>query len=296
MKRSETSKEPRPAALKITTIKPEHDDLSVSPRSRKISFPALQSPTLPTSVTFTEPIKPSMMPASPSRHGSSNRFSISGISEVLGYGAGYNRSPSFGAASSLARLAEDFPTSPKLGSGVKPSSTSTSGSNARAHSFGAFGADGVPPRARTESSPMLDRMEQRRKSEDWSSRSWRMGEGPGAEQALNEFGAGVKRKQSGELLGNPASGHASGSATPALASGGAVTGMGLTGLSAGASASASAFGANGKGRARGGSLGRDSRLYGSADGSGSDEGEEAWGVEVEGMRVGEVSAATGEGE
>jgi hypothetical protein len=285
MKRSDASKDGRPAAIKITTIKPDNEELSVSPRSRKISFPALQSPTLPTSVTFTEPVKPSITPASPSRHGSSNRFSISGISEVLGYGGVYNRSPSFGAASSLARLAEDYPKSPKLGSSAASGSTS----GARAQSFGSSGTDGFAPRARTESSPMLDRMEQRRKSEDWSSRSWRMGEGPGAEQALGEFGAGVKKNQSGELLSGS---HASGTATPASSSGvgSSAGGMGLAG------ASASQFGGNVKSRARGGSLGRDSRLYGSADGSGSDEAEEAWGAEVEGMRVGEVSALTGEGE
>jgi len=88
-----------------------------------------------------------------------------------------------------------------------------------------------------------------------------MGEGPGAAEALGEFGAGVKKKQSGELLGSKAS------TIPVIAT---------------------------KTRARGGSLGRDSRLY---SGSGSDASEEeVWGVDVEGMRVGEVSALNGEGE
>jgi hypothetical protein len=51
------------------------------------------------------------------------------------------------------------------------------------------------------------------------------------------------------------------------------------------------------GRARGGSLGRDSRLFHSADSS--DEEEEdpvnGWGVEIENVRLGEVSSLTGEG-
>ena len=151
--------------------------------------------------------------------------------------------------SNLSRLAENNPTSPRQ---AKVSMQPTT----RAHSFG---SEGSIPRARTESSPMLDN---RRKSEDWSSRSWRMGEGPGAAEALGEFGAGIKKKQSGELLGSNLK-----NATVPLA------------------------GPFKKGRARGGSLGRDSRLYG-------DEPEEemGWGIEIENMRVGEVSAATGQGE
>lgn len=89
-----------------------------------------------------------------------------------------------------------------------------------------------------------------------------MGEGPGAAEALGEFGAGVKKKQSGELLGNKAS------TIPITAS---------------------------KSRARAGSLGRDSRLYGVGSGSEASEDDVMWGVDVEGMRVGEVSALNGEG-
>lgn len=94
-----------------------------------------------------------------------------------------------------------------------------------------------------------------------------MGEGPGAAEALGEFGAGVKKKQSGELLAGK---------------------MATVPLASGPSGSK-------KGRARGGSLGRDSGLYG-GDGSDASDEEFAWGVEVEGMRVGDVSALTGEGE
>jgi hypothetical protein len=94
-----------------------------------------------------------------------------------------------------------------------------------------------------------------------------MGEGPPASEALGEFGDGVKRKQSGEVLG--------------------VSGFGLSG----GGGKAEAGGAGG-GRSRGGSLGRDSRLYGDETGN-KDQG---WGVEVEGVRVGEVSALSGEGE
>jgi hypothetical protein len=89
-----------------------------------------------------------------------------------------------------------------------------------------------------------------------------MGEGPGAAEALGEFGAGVKKKQSGELLGSKAS------TIPVVAT---------------------------KTRSRGGSLGRDSRLHGNGSGSETSEDEVLWGVDVEGLRVGEVSALSGEG-
>lgn len=248
-KASSVTQGAKKSALQITSVKSD-PELTTSPRSRKISFPALQSPTLPTSVTFTEPIKPSPAPSSPpSRHGvSGGRFSISGV-------LGYSRGPSMGgAAVNLARLAEDYPASPQR------ALQSTQPASGRAHSFG---AETPSPRTRTESSPMLDN---RRKSEDWSTRPWRMGEGPGAAEALGEFGAGVRKKQSGEIL----DGQARNATVPTI------------------------VGPANKGRARGGSLGRDSRLYGTSgvDGPANDAG---WGFEVEGMRVGEVSAATGEG-
>ena len=98
----------------------------------------------------------------------------------------------------------------------------------------------------------------RRRSEDWSSRSWRMGEGPRAAEILGEFGDGVKRKQSGQILGPR---------------------MGMGSL---------------KGRPRGASFGWDSQAYAEEEEDDDDDGE--WGVDVAGMRVGEVSALTGEGE
>lgn len=52
------------------------------------------------------------------------------------------------------------------------------------------------------------------------------------------------------------------------------------------------------GRARGGSLGRDSRLHGgdSRGDEADDETSNSWGVEIGNVRLGEVSSLTGEGE
>lgn len=100
-----------------------------------------------------------------------------------------------------------------------------------------------------------------------------MGEGPGAAEALGEFGAGVKRKESGELLAKRQAKNG-----PLSAS---VGGSDLKLQQA-------------QGRARGGSLGRDHRLYGPA--IEAEPVDEMWGIDVEGVRLGECSALTGEGE
>lgn len=103
-------------------------------------------------------------------------------------------------------------------------------------------------------------------------RPWRMGEGPGAAEALGEFGAGVRKKESGELLTTRSTKSIGGITSPSDRT-------------------------KPTGRARGGSLGRDSRLYGSERGSSDGHEDDAgWGVDIEGMRVGEVSALSGEGE
>ncbi|WWC59476.1 uncharacterized protein I303_102032 [Kwoniella dejecticola CBS 10117] len=258
----------RPASGKAT---PPNVKISSSPPSvkflsptspTKLAFPALQSPTKPTSATFTEAVGPSITSAAVMGHRSnrSSRFSISGV-------LGLSRTTSFsGAASSLAQLAET-PTSPRLSSDSSSSRPSA----------------GLPnPRVRVESTPLFNNFESgvsradRRKSEDWSSRSWKMGEGPGAAETLGEFGEGIKKKQSGELL------------TPLSAS----TGSGFRKSNSGATTGM---------RSRGGSLGRDPRLYGDEPvrGTGhfaSEVDEDGlWGVELEGIRLGECSALSGQG-
>ena len=135
-----------------------------------------------------------------------------------------------------------------------------------------------------------------------------MGEGPSAAEALGEFGEGVKKRQSEELL------HAAAMSASASSSGFASGSLSGARSSARASASAAFDHSSGNptlsghshgqgdgmgvnagrtavtGRKRGGSLGRDSRLYG------EEEEEVQWGIEVEGVRLGECSALTGEGE
>ena len=234
-----------PPALHI--IPPLSSILPIPPRTTKISFGNLQSPTRPTSMTFTVPVTPLITPASPSHGISGGRFSISG---VLGYSRANSTS---GAISNLARLAEDYPASPR-----------GDGSTSPVHSP-------APRRVRIESTPHMALLDKRRKSEDWTSRSgrpWRMGEGPGAAEALGEFGAGVRRRQSGgDLLEND-----NRPISPSMSS--------------------SNFGLKTGGRSRGGSVGRDNRLYGDAE-----PAEEAsWGTDVEGIRMGEVSALSGQGE
>lgn len=177
-----------------------------------------------------------------------------------------------------------------------------------------------------------------------------MGEGPSAAEALGEFGAGVRRRESGELLsrsngsgGSGTSGNASaslsgysagyiaqnqslGSATGAASAGAyaagqtqsAVSTPGTAGVafpypypsagastpgsikSAGAGAAVvggmsgtSQAGSLGRSRSRGGSLGSASRLNFSEN---ELEYEEEWGVDVGGIRLGECSALTGDGE
>jgi hypothetical protein len=153
----------------------------------------------------------------------SNRFSISGFSGVLGL----SRSPTTSEAlANLELLAEanDLPSR-------------------QSNSRGSLS----PLRVRVESSPMLG---DAKRSEEWS-RGWGRGEGPGAADALEEFGA-VVRSHENDRKGSSSR------------------------------------------RPRGGSLGCDSRLY--ADDPREEEKPPQWGIEVEGVRLGEVSSLTGEGE
>ncbi|WVO16554.1 hypothetical protein L204_104233 [Cryptococcus depauperatus] len=239
----------KPFPVKINV--PLHGNPSLSTSPSRLEFPSLQSPAQPTSATFTEPVRPSM--AFPSGHRSqATRFSISGISEVLGF----NRTMSMnGAISSLSQLAES-PSSPALSQSPETAGNPSTFQAARLPH---------PPRTRVESTPLLHSNDTdrniRRRSEEWSRSGWKMGEGPGAAEALNEFGAGVRRRESEELLRNgnktfPSLGHAS----PRT-----------------------------QGRGRGGSLGRDPRLLCESEGDGS------WGIDVEGVRLGECSARDGEG-
>jgi hypothetical protein len=102
----------------------------------------------------------------------------------------------------------------------------------------------------------------KQRSEEWSSRPWGRGEGPSAADALEEFAPFTR-------------GHEAASRS------------------------------NGNGgnpnRARGGSLGRDSRLYGHHDKSAVEDDDDedpinGWGIEIGNVRLGEVSSLTGEGE
>lgn len=63
--------------------------------------------------------------------------------------------------------------------------------------------DGTP-RTRADTLNLLSPDAGRRKSEDWSGRSWRTGGGPGVAEGLGEFGEGVRRRGSGSLLMRPA--------------------------------------------------------------------------------------------
>ncbi|TYJ56893.1 hypothetical protein B9479_002338 [Cryptococcus floricola] len=256
-RRRRHSARPFPVKISTSTTSPNLSNLASSPS--RLEFPSLQSPSRPTSATFTEPISPNL---SGSRHKASNsRFSISGISEVLGLGRTVSMS---GAVHSLQELAE-APSSPNpLESSISSPSTSPN--------------DPSPPRVRTESSPLFPsydpaRLKGPRRSDEWARSGWRMGEGPGAAEALGEFGAGVRRKESEELLGVAAMNKS----LPALGNGGykMPTSSASTGV---------------QGRGRGGSLGRDPRLLGETE-----EKEDGWGVDVEGVRLGECSAATGDG-
>ncbi|WVQ76003.1 hypothetical protein IAR50_005639 [Cryptococcus sp. DSM 104548] len=266
-RRRRHSSRPFPVKISTSTTSPNLSNLASSPT--RLEFPSLQSPSRPTSATFTEPISSPNLPVSGGRHRSSNsRFSISGISEVLGLGRTVSMS---GAVHSLQELAE-APKSPNpLDSSLSFSTSST---------------DPSPARVRTESSPHFASYDptarqtpplgSSRRSDEWArGGGWRMGEGPGAAEALGEFGAGVRRKESEELLGVAAMNKS----LPALGSGG---------YKMPPSSASSTTGVQGRGR--GGSLGRDPRLIGDVEAK-----EDGWGVEVEGVRLGECSAATGDG-
>ncbi|WWC86875.1 uncharacterized protein L201_001754 [Kwoniella dendrophila CBS 6074] len=270
----EPANQSKPSSIKVKTSSSPPTVKFLSPTSPKsLAFPALQSPTKPTSATFTDPIAPSITPTAMMGHRSnrSSRFSISGV-------LGLSRTTSLsGAASSLAQLAE-APTSPRSSADIL-----------RNQQYNPYVASGSPSsRVRVESTPSFNAFDgvygngrtDRRKSEVWSSRSWKMGEGPGAAETLGEFGDGVKKKQSGELL------------VPLSAN----TGSGFRKQHQYSGT-----------RSRGGSLGRDPRLYSddsSSSGSSrsnnqhSNEEEDdplSWGVEVEGVRLGECSALSGQG-
>lgn len=115
----------------------------------------------------------------------------------------------------------------------------------------------VAQRVRTESSPLLDG---KRRSEDWSATGpgWGRGEGPSAADALEEFGAAA----------------ASQSATSPWA------------ISSPNNLPVP------RQRLRGGSLGRDNRLF---DDESDDDEPDTWGIDIGPVRVGEVSSLTGEG-
>lgn len=161
------------------------------------------------------------------RHGASaGRFSFSGsISGYLGWGKANEEST--GAVSSLVKLAEENPRDSNLS--LSPSRT-TFGSSIMGSS----------------------RFDTRRKSEQWTSRIGWGGNEPSPSE-LDEFGEGVKKKQSGEM--------ASGS---------------LTNLPSRVT------------RSRGGSLGRDDRMI-------EDHQQLDWGMDVEGIRLGECSSLSGQG-
>ncbi|WVW78426.1 hypothetical protein I302_100380 [Kwoniella bestiolae CBS 10118] len=261
-----TRNKPTPTPVRVNTSSSPPSVKFLSPISpTKLAFPTLQSPTKPTSATFTDPVGPQITPASAMmahRSNRSSRFSISGV-------LGLSRTTSFsGAASSLAQLAE-MPTSPRA-----------SNDSVRTPSIGSTSASPSSSRVRHESTPLSNPYENgfnrdRRKSEDWSSRSWKMGQGPGAAETLGEFGDGVKRKQSGELLVTPLS---------------ASTGSGFK-----KQQQQNHIAGN---RSRGSSLGRDPRLYGdelSGPSRGEEEADGVWGVDVEGIRLGECSALSGQG-
>lgn len=145
------------------------------------------------------------------------------------------------------------------------------------------------PRSESSALPSVGTLKKgRRKSEDWSSRSWRFGEGPSAADALGEFDESIQRRLSSEALGT---------AIAAYRSGGGPASAGLN-QSTSSATSVRTLQHSTSGRSRGGSIGMDSRLYGPAGEASSDEEDQIrqWGVDVEGIRLGECSALTGEGE
>jgi hypothetical protein len=128
----------------------------------------------------------------------------------------------------------------------------------------------TPRRVRVERSLLL--IGGRRGSEDWSSTSFREGEGTGADESLGESGSGVKKKERGEML-------ISACFSPSTSSG---------------------FKKPAISHSRAGSLGGDSNLYNVSGGdtprgSELDEADESWGVQAQGIRLGECSALSGQG-
>lgn len=117
-------------------------------------------------------------------------------------------------------------------------------------------------RVRTESSPLL---EHTRRTDDWSATGpgWGRGEGPPAADALEEFGAAAA---------------ASASQSPQSSTWATTTGQSSLPVP--------------RTRLRGGSLGRDTRLFESSD---EEDEEETWGIEIGPVHLGEVSSLTGEG-
>ena len=251
----------RPPALRLTAspqVSSQLVDKPMSARSPRLSLRALEMPTPSTSLSYTDPIRPSLTPASPSLAQSSSysRFSIS---------SWYAGAPtSAGAVSSLSKLAEDFPVrSNELSPQSTPQDRSTYSPTTSVSSKG-----------RLDTSPILTSAS-RRKSDDWSGRSsrpWRLTEGQGAAEALGEFGENVRKRQS-QLM---EAGASSGTVTPSFFD------------------APDTLSRHTSGRTRGYSVGRDSRLYGDMDQSEPEPKE--WGITVGNMRVGEVSALTGEGE
>lgn len=219
---------------------------AVPPRRQRVSFHSPAPPSEPTFGTTAETAVASTANSTSRVHQTSNRFSISGLSGVLGL----SRSPTASEAlANLELLAE--------ANDVAPTRTNPRGSLS-------------PLRVRVESSPMLSDLPTKR-SEEWS-RGWTRGEGPGAADALEEFGAVMRshendRKGSGQSLShsqshnNHSHSHNHGQTR----------------------------------RPRGGSLGCDSRLFADVPREEEDKPVQ-WGVEVEGVRLGEVSSLTGEGE
>jgi hypothetical protein len=155
------------------------------------------------------------------------------------------------ALSTLARVAEDHNVSPRIE--TAPENLNLSGRRPTSH----LGRNPTSPaRFPHDPSPMLHVVHDanaRRKSDEWSSRLGWGNLSPA--EALNEFSEGVKKKQSGEMLSGSIS-----TLPPRV------------------------------NRSRGGSLGRDSRLYGEEP-----QPDPFWGTDVNGVRVGECSALTGEG-
>ncbi|BEJ14931.1 hypothetical protein CspHIS471_0406980 [Cutaneotrichosporon sp. HIS471] len=214
------------SSVSASTVTSPSSRPSVPPRRKRVSFHSPAPPSGPISGTTAETAVASTANSTSRVRQTSNRFSISGFSGVLGL----SRSPTTSEAlANLELLAEanDLPPRP---------------TNSRSSL--------TPLRVRVESSPMLG---DAKRGEEWS-RGWGRGEGPGAANALEEFGA-VVRSQKNDRNGKGAGSH----------------------------------------RPRSGSLGCDSRLYPTDSRDEDEEKPPQWGVEVEGVRLGEVSSLTGEG-